>query len=96
LADLIPKKANAEETARLLTAAHDRLVSLESFEDAALETSLRGLADELGVKAGTLFSPIRVAVTGKTVAPPLFETMAVLGPTRTLARLDRAILVLGA
>jgi glutamyl-tRNA synthetase len=91
LADLIPKKATAEETARLLTAAHNRLVTLEPFEDAALETSLRGLADELGVKAGTLFSPIRVAVTGKTVAPPLFGTLALLGRERAVQRMDRAL-----
>jgi len=38
-----------------------------------------------------LFTPLRVAVTGSTMSPPLFETIAVLGPIRTLARLDAAI-----
>jgi len=52
------------------------------------------LADQMQVKTGQFFGILRVAVTGQTVAPPLFQTMAVLGPSRTLQRLDRAISVL--
>jgi glutamyl-tRNA synthetase len=55
------------------------------------EPPLRALAADLGLKAGQLFGIVRVAVTGKTVAPPLFETMAILGQSRTVARMDRAI-----
>jgi glutamyl-tRNA synthetase len=55
-----------------------------------LESAIRPLAEEMGVKAGDLFGVIRVAVTGKTAAPPLFETMEVLGRNVTLERLDAA------
>ena len=57
----------------------------------ALETEGRRLADQLGVKAGDLFGLVRVAVTGKTATPPLFETMEVLGREVTLARLGTAV-----
>jgi glutamyl-tRNA synthetase len=56
----------------------------EQWAHEALEARLRALADELGVKAGQLFSLLRVAVTGQTVSPPLMETMAILGRARTL------------
>jgi glutamyl-tRNA synthetase len=49
------------------------------------------LIDELGLKPKHAFSPIRVAVTGRTVSPPLFESIEVLGEDKTLARLDGAL-----
>ena len=55
---------------------------------------MRTLAEARGWKAGDLFMAIRVAVTGRTATPPLFDTLVALGPDRTLARLDRAITVL--
>ena len=70
------------------------LEPLPSFDAGALEGVLRPLAAELGVKTGQLFGALRVAVTGLTAAPPLFETMAVLGRERCLARLTRASLAL--
>ncbi|MBI4198822.1 MAG: glutamate--tRNA ligase, partial [Chloroflexi bacterium] len=63
------------------------LESLEDFSATALEGALRPLAERLGLKTRDLFMLIRVAVTGTDVAPPLFETMAVLGKGRTLDRL---------
>ena len=51
---------------------------------------LRSLADELGVKAGDLFSLVRVAVTGRRITPPLFESMGILGKDRCLDRLRAA------
>ncbi len=57
----------------------------------ALEAAIRPVAEELGVKAGDLFGLIRVAVTGKTATPPLFETMEVLGREKTLERLQTAL-----
>ncbi|MDD5095830.1 MAG: glutamate--tRNA ligase, partial [Dehalococcoidia bacterium] len=53
--------------------------------------TLRPLASELGLKAGQLFSPIRIACTGRTASPGLFETMTVLGKERCLARIRSAI-----
>jgi glutamyl-tRNA synthetase len=61
-----------------------------SFEADELEAALRQLAEERGWKAGDLFMAIRVAVTGKTATPPLFDTLVALGYERSLERLDRA------
>jgi len=68
----------------------ERLEDLESFTRDSLEGCLRPLAEELELKAGQLFGIIRVAVTGQTVAPPLFETMVVLGKTKCLKRIRQA------
>ena len=62
-----------------------------SFEADELEPPLRALAEARGWKAGDLFMAIRVAVTGRTATPPLFDTLVALGIDRTLERLDRAI-----
>jgi len=64
---------------------------LERWDHAMLESTIRPWAADLGVKAGELFGLIRVAVTGKTATPPLFETMDILGRERTRARLQSAI-----
>jgi glutamyl-tRNA synthetase len=64
--------------------------ALDGWSHDALEAEGRRLADQLGVKAGDLFGLIRVAVTGKTATPPLFETMEVLGREVTLERLRAA------
>ena len=66
-----------------------------AFDHGGLEVALRGLAEGQGWKAGDLFMAIRVAVTGRTATPPLFETLVALGYRRTLERLDRAIARLG-
>ena len=66
-----------------------------AFEAEELEPPLRALAEAHGWKAGDLFMAIRVAVTGRTATPPLFETLVALGRDRTLARLDRARALLG-
>ena len=65
-----------------------------TFEADELEPPLRALAEARGWKAGDLFMAIRVAVTGRTATPPLFDTLVALGRERTLERLDRAIDVL--
>ena len=65
-----------------------------AFEADELEPPLRTLAEAHGWKAGDLFMAIRVAVTGRTATPPLFDTLVALGRGRTLARLDRALATL--
>ena len=87
---LVHKKMDVESTLRALKAARDALAEVEWTEE-AIESRLRQLAGELGLKAGQLFQPIRVATTGKRVAPPLFGTLYHLGRERVLARVDRAI-----
>jgi glutamyl-tRNA synthetase len=62
-----------------------------SFTQADLETRLRGLVEKLGIKPGQLFGAIRLAVTGSTAAPGLFETLEVLGPETVLRRLKAAL-----
>ncbi len=92
---LIPKGLDRETTRRGLQAVLSRVAALPDFEAPTLEAALRELAEELGVKAGTLFMVVRVAVTGRTVTPPLFESMAILGRDRVLRRLDKALNLLG-
>jgi nondiscriminating glutamyl-tRNA synthetase len=89
---LVPKRWDAATTAAGLTAAREVIanVGAVSFEADELEGPLRRLAEERGWKAGDLFMAIRVAVTGKTATPPLFDTLVALGYERTLERLDAA------
>ena len=92
-AQLVPKRWDAATTAEGLRAARATIaeVGRVSYEADELEPPLRALAEERGWKAGDLFMAIRVAVTGRTATPPLFDTLVALGYERTLARLDRAI-----
>jgi glutamyl-tRNA synthetase len=74
-----------------LERAEAALAAIDAWTHDPLETSMRALATELGVKAGDLFSLLRVAFTGRKVSPPLFETMEILGKERCLGRLRAAI-----
>ncbi len=87
---LVPKKWERAETATALTRATVVVRYADPFEAGTLERGIRGVADELGWKAGDLFMAIRVAVTGRTVTPPLTESLVLLGRDRTLARLEKA------
>ncbi|MBI3742868.1 MAG: glutamate--tRNA ligase [Chloroflexi bacterium] len=89
--DLVQKKMDRDGTLKALEGALTRVESVASWEPQPLEAALRPLADELGIKAGQLFGTIRVAITGKSVAPPLFETMTVLGRDRTVTRMRKAL-----
>jgi glutamyl-tRNA synthetase len=75
----------------VLTAAVPALEALADWDHAAIDAALRGaLVDGLGLKPRHAFGPIRVAVTGSTVSPPLFESMQILGRDRSLSRLRAA------
>jgi glutamyl-tRNA synthetase len=69
----------------------DELAKLDSWDTSTVETTLRGVVDELGVKPKEIFQPIRVALTGTTVSPGIFESVAALGREETLDRLDKAL-----
>jgi glutamyl-tRNA synthetase len=69
---------------------------VEPFDPAALESALRALADERGIKAGALIHATRVAVTGQAVSPGVFDVLALVGRERVLARLGEAVTLLGA
>ena len=88
--ELIPQKGDYAQAGAVLEKTRQVLAGAV-FETAVLDQSLRGAAQDLGMKAGPFFSPIRVAVTGKKNAPPLFETLEVLGRDTTLARIDMAL-----
>ncbi len=66
----------------------ERLVALSEFNKETTEEALRQLIEELGIKAGLLIHPVRLAVTGRTVGPPLFDCLELLGRDRVLARLE--------
>ncbi len=88
---LIGKKMTAAQSLAVLSRARETLARLSAFDEGALEPALRALAEEMGLKAGQLLGVIRVAVTGKEVAPPLFGTLAILGREKVLQRLDKAV-----
>ncbi|MFP5341341.1 MAG: glutamate--tRNA ligase [Candidatus Limnocylindria bacterium] len=89
---LVPKRWDAATTRDGLSAARETIASVGDvvFEADELEPPLRALAEARGWKAGDLFMAIRVAVTGRTATPPLFDTLVALGRDRVLERLDRA------
>jgi glutamyl-tRNA synthetase len=89
--DLVPKGMDKASAARALEAVLAQVQPLPQFDAPSLEAVLRPLAETLGLKTGQLFGAVRTAVTGKTVTPPLFETMAVLGRERSLERLRGAL-----
>jgi glutamyl-tRNA synthetase len=89
-AELVPQKGDAAMALKVLKRAQEVLPTVE-FKHDPLDQSLRAAAQELGVKAGQMFQPIRVAVCGRKNAPPLFETLEVLGKEVTLQRIEQAI-----
>jgi nondiscriminating glutamyl-tRNA synthetase len=89
---LVPKRWDVATTREGLAAARETIASIGEvvFEADELEPPLRALAESRGWKAGDLFMAIRVAVTGRTATPPLFDTLVALGRDRVLDRLERA------
>ena len=88
---LIQKGMDAERTRTALIHARDLLAGLEQWEHEVMEPPMRALATQLSLKTGQLFGSIRVAVSGRTATPPLFQMMEVLGRERTMRRTEQAI-----
>ncbi len=93
-AELIPQKGDSAIALKVLNKAKEVLPNVE-FKHDPLDQALRAAAQELSVKAGQMFQPIRVAVCGRKNAPPLFETLEVLGKETTLVRIGEALQKLG-
>jgi glutamyl-tRNA synthetase len=75
----------------VVKAAHDALAALDVWETEPIDAALRrALVEELGLKPRNAFGPVRVAVTGRRISPPLFESLELLGRERSLARLSSA------
>ena len=91
---LVPKKTEPAQIHEALAATLDLLAQTSVKDEEVMEERLRALADEKGLKAGQLFMPIRVAVTGRTQSPGLFETLRVIGDDRVRARIGAAVTLL--
>jgi glutamyl-tRNA synthetase len=87
------KKLTLDQVLAVLDAGAS-LIAASEFSVPQLEAAFRAKADEMGIKVGPFLTPFRVALTGKTVAPPLFESMMVLGRRETLQRIHNAAQVL--
>jgi len=87
---LLSGAGSAAEMAKALRAALVTLGGLADFSHTAQEEAMRALADQLGLKVKDFFGAVRVAVTGRKVSPPLFETMEIVGRERSLARIEAA------
>jgi glutamyl-tRNA synthetase len=81
----------ASDSLPLLAQVRKRLDALPTWEPAAIHTALNELATQLGVGLGKIAQPVRVAVSGTTVSPPIDATLALLGRERALARIDAAL-----
>ncbi|MBC7315043.1 MAG: glutamate--tRNA ligase [Chloroflexi bacterium] len=88
---LIPKGMDVSMTAAMLRAAIEALEPLGAFDEPTIETALRETGARLGVKTGAFLGALRVACTGKQVAPPLFGSLSIVGKERVLSRLRRAL-----
>ncbi len=87
---LIEKKMAAEQAIQVLEQSYQVLSELPTFDEQSIEDGLRAKAEEMGLKARQFFGTLRIAATGKRVAPPLFGTLAILGREKVLQRVARA------
>ena len=89
-------KVMGEGSAEVLTAARTALAALPEWTTDSIEAALReALIDGLGRKPKVAFGPVRVAVTGRRISPPLFESLELLGRDSSLRRLDAAVALTG-
>ena len=91
---LLPKNQEAEVTVIALEHALEIILARGDATDAELEQRLAALADRLGIKINGVFMPVRVAVTGSTVSPPLFDSIRLLGLDKAISRIERAVAIL--
>ena len=84
-------KVMRDGAAENLARAREALASVEPFDQEGVESALRQLVDELGVKGKDVYQPVRVAISGSTVSPGIFESVALLGRDETLRRIDSAL-----
>jgi glutamyl-tRNA synthetase len=79
------------EAAELLRSTRDALAKLPEWKTEPIETALRSLAESRGISAGKVFQPLRVALTGLTVSPGIFEMLIQMGRELSLKRIDKAL-----
>jgi glutamyl-tRNA synthetase len=88
---MFQKGMDAQKAKEVLSLAAQKLEGLSEFTVEAIDASLRSVASELGLKPGPAFVALRIAVTGKTITPPLFESFAVLGRDKVLSRIRETL-----
>ncbi|MBI2195013.1 MAG: glutamate--tRNA ligase [Planctomycetes bacterium] len=88
---LVPKKREASDVRQALARSREVIARADPWTWEKLEADIRALADQLQWKPGDCFMPLRVAVTGSTQSPPLFQSLAVVGREVTLRRIDAAL-----
>lgn len=91
VASLLPKKQDMKTTLQVLERALPLIRSMATTADEEVEQALMDISKEMDIKVNGVFMPIRVAVTGSTVSPPLFDSIRLLGLETAVARLQRAI-----
>jgi glutamyl-tRNA synthetase len=89
--ELIPKRLDSRQTTAVLKRVYSLLADFDEQSDEDNEQRFRRAAEDLGVKLGDLLMPVRVALTGSRVSPPLFESIRVLGVGKTRQRLENAL-----
>ena len=89
--ELIQKNMDIDSTKYSLQMSLKKLRESDSFQNSTIENDLRDLADDLGIKVGQMLGSLRVAITGLKVAPPLFETLEILGSDRVTELIEIAI-----
>jgi len=90
--DIIPKKLDAAKTREILVAAKEVVAKIGSLTEEQANELFHAKAEELAVKLGDLMMPIRMAVTGSRVSPPLVGSIQILGIDKAVARIERTIL----
>lgn len=92
----VPKKMTMDQVKAILRTGLDALRTVEPFDPPTMEARFRADSEAAGVKVGPYLQPFRIAITGKAVAPPLFESMVALGREETVKRIERALDAIGA
>ena len=94
LTDLIPKKMDFEGTITALEGARELVKGFESRTDEENEELFRQKSEEVKVKLGSMLMPLRVAISGSKVSPPIFGSLRLLGVEKALERIDHVISLL--
>jgi len=84
-------KVMRDGAAERLVRTREALVGVEPFAEPEIEVALRALVEELGARPGEVFQPVRLAISGTSISPGIFESVALLGREETLARIDAAL-----
>jgi glutamyl-tRNA synthetase len=87
LTAMLKKGMDAVRAREICEKTAEALAALRTFEAASIEAALRETADQSGVPSGPVFTVVRIAITGKKVTPPLFESIYALGQTQSIRRL---------